>query len=193
MRTLQSLGAEATAAIPHLLKILKDEDWRVRNDAILALRAIGSTDKTVVKALMDTVKNKGPAQVRATAALALGYKGPHAKDATSLLREVLRMPGEQDPELADSLRCSAVKGLHSIGAAAKDAIPDLIGILKNMSMSPVVRAEAAKTLGDLGAAAKIAIPILQKARQDPDRGVADAVTEALAKLDGTLWKSELEK
>ena len=57
-------------AIPHLVDVLKDDDWRIRLHAIKALRKIGKEAKAAIPALMDQLSAPHP-HVRNAAARTL--------------------------------------------------------------------------------------------------------------------------
>ena len=58
------------AWIPHLVEVLKDEDWRIRLHAIKALRKIGKDAKAAIPALREQLSAPHP-HVRNAAARTL--------------------------------------------------------------------------------------------------------------------------
>lgn len=53
---LTKVGAPALLAVPYLIPLLHDEDWRIRLQTIEALVAIGSVGKEVEALLRDSEK-----------------------------------------------------------------------------------------------------------------------------------------
>jgi HEAT repeat protein len=82
--------------------------------------------------------------------------GPDAKSAVPAL---VALMGNKD----DSVRLSAIFCLGCIGAAAKDAVPDLIRELQREEVSTNNEYAAPYALGQIGPAARAAVPILSAA------------------------------
>jgi HEAT repeat protein len=148
---LLSSAVAQPPASDDLIKQLKSPDADVRR---VAAEALGR-DKAVaaIPALAELLKDK-EAAVRASAAVALVRIGPKS---TAALGDALKFPEETS-------RLTALQALRVLGPAAKEAVPAMIGALKDKSVD--VRILAAYTLGRLKAAAKPALPALLEAAKD---------------------------
>src|SRR5215471_2753189 len=81
---VESLSRLGQAAVPELLKALKDDDWQVRNQAAVVLGAIGPEAKAAVPALMDVLQEDDK-YFRGHGAVALGKIGKEARAAVPAL------------------------------------------------------------------------------------------------------------
>ncbi len=118
-----------------LLEFLKDEEWRIRREAILSLGKVG--DQRSVTSLIDTLKDSNE-EVRAASAVALGQIG----DIAAMVPLSLRLNDK-----FSVVRASAAKALGELGV--RDAVPYLRGALKTEESIITKRAieEALKKLG----------------------------------------------
>jgi HEAT repeat protein len=157
---LGSIGRDARAAVPALIKALSDPDARLRVAAVYTLgRAAGE---------------HGLAQLRRRSGLPPrdGDEG----DATAV------------PALVAALRDSdqfmrgyAADALASIGPVAKDAVPALLAALNDPRDEEHLHAryKAALALAQIGPDAKVALPALVKALGDEERSVRYAAASVL--------------
>jgi hypothetical protein len=76
---------------------LNDYDWSVRNEALIVLRRMKRADS--VQVILDGPITDREAQVRASAALAIGAVGREARDATPFLIELLK---DEDHRVVDA-------------------------------------------------------------------------------------------
>jgi HEAT repeat protein len=120
---LVEIGGEISAAVPGLVKAVKDKDTNVQIQALKALGGLALKDERVTDALIWAVDKNLETHVRAEAALAIGMIGPSAKKAIPTLREILK-----DPDAPLVMQYAVVNALGKMGTAAKDAIPDLMGL-----------------------------------------------------------------
>jgi HEAT repeat protein len=79
---------DAKAAIPALLKTLKDRDAGVRRAVIAAMEKIDPDPNDYVPALSELLKKERDLTVRLEAVKALGKIGPPAKSAVPTLKEL---------------------------------------------------------------------------------------------------------
>jgi len=121
-----------------------------------------------VQDLIRELKSGAPYE-RASAAVALGNRGPEAKEAAPALIEALKD--------RQSVRCYVRDAIQGIGL--EDAT-GLIPILKEEDSD--VRRAAARVLGEIGPAAKTAVPALIEMVGDADAKVRYAALTALAKI-----------
>jgi HEAT repeat protein len=170
--TLGNIRAEAKAATPQLILLLKDFDVDVRLSATYALKNIGAEAKIAVPKLIPLLKDS-EANVRGSAASALGSIGPEARTALSQLVRLLK-----DSEA--NVRGSAASALGSIGAEAKTAVPQLVPLLKDSDVE--VRSSVAFALGSIGLEAKTAVPQLVSLLKDSDTNVRNNAAFALDRI-----------
>ena len=169
MQELEEIGSAAKAAVPELIKLLKDKDEQICHKARCALVKIGSA---AVSALAKMLKDEN-VKVRRVAVSAIEEIGSEAKVAVPALIEALK-DEDEDAEV----RWYAVIALGKIGIAAKDAVDSLIKALKHKETG--VRSYAAFALGRMGSEAKKAIPALIEALEKDESGdVFIAAAEAL--------------
>ena len=145
--------------------------------AVMALAAIVSAAPSraaqeerppSVQDLIHELKSGAPYE-RASAAVALGNRGPEAKEAAPALIEALKD--------RQSVRWYVRDAIQGIGL--EDAT-GLIPILKEKDSD--VRRAAARVLGEIGPAAKTAVPALIEMVGDADAKVRYAALTALAKI-----------
>lgn len=133
---LESLGAEARAAIPALVEAFRDTSGNVRYYAVQALGSVAG-DKGNVPTLVNELKDKDP-RVRVAAAARLSPLNREAKAAIPALVETLRDPDAQ-------VRYYAVTALSNLWYKAKPgpdveaAVPLLIGLLKGADVQTRAR------------------------------------------------------
>jgi HEAT repeat protein len=92
--------ADAKAAIPALMKAMKDSHPGVRRAAILALGQAGADPKDLVPGLIDIIKKATDIPLRLTAATTLGNIGPPAKEAVPALQGLqTKLKGIKTPKV----------------------------------------------------------------------------------------------
>jgi HEAT repeat protein len=206
--TLARIGRDAKAAVPELLKILKNENSRQRAAAAYALANIGATE--AVPELMTVLDKSDEQQLRLIAAGALVHLDPENKDLVrtalpQLLNALdekwpvvrheaaiaLRLLGPRSaravPKLAAGLRDADMNWrvdclwtLAAIGPEAADAVPDVVTAMS--SDQDTVRYAACYTAGIIGPPASAAIPALEKNLQDRDPFLQTISAWALAHI-----------
>jgi hypothetical protein len=158
-----SLEKFGPAAVPALVKLLKDKDIGVREAAARGLGHIGPEANSAVPALVELLKHKNT-WLRRDAIDALEKIGP---GAVPVFVELFRGPQ----------RFGAANSLAKIGPAAVPALTDL---LKDKDGN--LRALAAKTLGRIGPGAKTAVPALTQLLTDKENWVRWNASKALEKI-----------
>ncbi|QEI43176.1 Serine/threonine-protein kinase B [Dolichospermum sp. UHCC 0315A] len=144
---LAEFGAEASEAIPQLIKVFQEDNSELRGSASITLAKIGKESVPFLAELLQHEK----LEVRRRAAITLEEIGTQAEVAISQLICALE---DIDPEV----RGYAVIVIANIGIPAKEAIPALIERLKDSN--PNIRAWSLYALGRMQELAKEAIPII---------------------------------
>lgn len=207
--TLGDIGPDAKAAIPALLKSLKDKDKYVRCVSADALAGIGLKEERVLSALKETL-NDPLSKVRLDAADALNELDPDNPDALAALVKLLKdkdphirchavaileqiktanekpiiaalVKALNDPE--EDVRCKAAESLGSICEESASVVPVLVLTLKKDTSSSV-RRNAIDALKEFGPEAKAAIAALTRTMmEDPDSNVRERATQAIRRIN----------
>lgn len=165
--TLGVIGPDAKAAAPELLSFLKNaaQAAEVRVASAAALASIVAEAKDVVPALKDAIKDKD-AHLRMSCASSLyKYDKANAKLAVPVLREALK---------DKNTKMEAVLRLKTFGSDAKEAIPDLIALLKEGGVGGYYAPETLGAIPEAEAA-------LLTALKSPDKELQQAAASALRK------------
>jgi len=165
--TLGAIGKDSKAAAPELLSFLKDSSQaaEVRTASANSLERIGADAKDVVPALKEAIKDKDLRLRMACASSLYAFNKENAKIALPVLREGMK---DKDAKM------EALARLRSFGSDAKDAIPDLISLLKEGGIGAYYAPETLGTIPEAEAA-------LLKALKDPDKKLQEAAAAALIK------------
>jgi NADH dehydrogenase len=138
-----ALSRLGQAAVPELIKALKDDDWQVRNQAAVVLGAIGPESKAAVPALIDVLREEDK-YFRSHGAAALGKIGREARVAVPALIKALKDHDED-------VRREAAGALGRIGPEAREAVAALVELLTDPRKP--VRKQAIQALEEIDAAA----------------------------------------
>jgi hypothetical protein len=136
---VEALRRMGPAVVPDLVRALRDEAWQVRNQAAVALGAIGPEAKDAVPALGEVLQEEDK-YLRSQGAAALGKIGREAGAAVPILTRALRDKDED-------VRREAAAALGGIGPEAKAAVPDLVELLSDGRKS--VRRQAGRALREI--------------------------------------------
>ncbi len=194
---LGKIGKPAEPAIPSLIKLLKDPDGRVCNEAAKALGSFAPERKELIPHLRDTMKTYGSNYVATSAAESLGRFGPEAVPVLLELLRDERSPGGygtvwafqamgprgvadlvramNDPK--PDVRAGVLGGLVKIG---QSAVPELAGLLDSDKVA--LRRGAAWALGILGRPAPTATAALVRAVKSEDAELREAAVFALSQM-----------
>lgn len=178
VKAFQLLGPVAQPAIPSLARLLNNK--KSASDAARALAAIGPA---AVETLAGGLGH-ADAQVRASAARALGEIGEGARPAVPALIKCLK-----DEDL--NVRSGAIASLERIKHDPETVVPALIDVLKEGDLS--VRIAAAAALGAFGVQAKAAVPELTKAAGSKAEFLRDAAAGALGQIDPEAARNATQK
>jgi HEAT repeat protein len=171
---LGRLGAEGQEALPAVVISLTARDARVREQAVRTTVLVGASSRREVLAAVDKTLQDPEKTVRVAAAEVL------VRDLALTEADVPRLLAllqHSDWEV----RGHGARGLGKVGAAAKEAAPTLLAVLKEAS-EPALRRALLEALSGVGAESKEMIPALQKALQDPDLDLRLGALDAVGKL-----------
>jgi len=194
--SMEATSRSAKVAIPVFTRALKDPDRRVRLAGACGLARFDPAAEGVIPILIAALENERASEDEADrASRALGYTGPRARPALSLLLDRFRrndeplqamvelapasIPGvtAQLGDLDPAARRRAARALRMIGPAARSAATALADALRDPD--PSVRAETALALGEIQR--DKAIDALKELLKDEPL-VARAAAEALCAL-----------
>ncbi|MGH7169678.1 MAG: HEAT repeat domain-containing protein [Gemmataceae bacterium] len=170
IRALHGIWA---AAIPDLIKLLKDPQTERRQLAVFALGQIGPAAQAAVAPLIAALSDSDRS-VRAGAAQVLQAIGPEARAAVPAL--IANLQASQT-----EVRLAAAEALGHIGPAAKEARRPLLECLFDPDEN--VRHRAALSLGRIDPHFTEAAPALRDALRDPSPIVRLAASDSLIRMD----------
>ena len=142
-QAIQELAIIGEVAVPGLLELLEKGEWQVRNQAAVALGAIGPPAASATSALMAALQDVDK-YLRGHAAASLGQIGRDAKAVVPALTNALK-----DKE--EDVRRNAAVALGCFGPVAKDAFSAPTELLNDEHR--VVRKQAARSLKAIDAKA----------------------------------------
>jgi HEAT repeat protein len=146
----------------------KDPDLEVREAAVTSLSHLGSSAKSSLSALEESLRDP-EASVRLLAAMAIQKIDPQSKSYATVILDSLN--AGDGPTFLD---------VGQMGSAATWAVPTLIKLLSHPRTG--IRALAARTLGDIGSGAIDAQSALKQALRDPNPAVRNAAERALNRI-----------
>ena len=175
------------AAVPGLIRALKNMDPNARSAAAVALGRIGPAGHDAVPALVAALRRQ--AVSARCAVVALGCMGPAAQEAVpDLVRALAHDDGET--------RCAAAEALGAVGPDTREAVPALVDALKHGCWR--VRVHAARALGQIRppattAPGRDAVAALRATLAAPDPGLRDAAAAALKRIEQPADNSNREE
>jgi HEAT repeat protein len=190
---LTGTASPPLAALPFLLRTLKDDDWEVRAVSASALGRMGPLARPAIPTLLDALEDPWPLEsvryafaglsVRERAADALLAIGPAAED---------RLVNEGVPRLIDGLfrgdhasRRHALRALTTLGPKAKAAVPVLAAQLKVKPTEPNALFEHVPEMDVLTAIGADSVPTLVAILDDHRGYVRRRVLSVLAEMGGS--------
>jgi HEAT repeat protein len=158
---LARIDKDDKKAVPTLAAALKEKDASVRTAASAALAELAPRAGNAVPALMNSLRDDPDADVRASAAFALGRIASEAIDSASGLADVIAALANtvQDDKVGE-VRWWAARALRRFGPDAKPAIPALKAEVKGEKYA---RRAALSTLAHMG---PVAVPALCEALKE---------------------------
>lgn len=183
---LGHIGPDARDSVPALTDALKEKSDAVCLNAFESLGQIGPASRPAIPALVEVVKQRGKS-IPVDKLDAMQDIGPAvtpvliealkiADDdvrivALSNLADVLKLPDEPQPELADEVR-----------KQTQASIPAVVALLKDEKTS--VRRKAVAVLGSFGPTAKETAPAIKELLEDKEPTVREKAAESLKKISG---------
>jgi HEAT repeat protein len=211
MLTLGHIGPQAKSATPELIKVLRDEQSKLRVPAAFALGNMLARDAIpdLRKLIQDKDEETQLPLVAAGALVLIDSENKESvnlalpkliaalddksemvrREAAAALRQIGPAASSAAPALARSLRDEkssvAAEFLWTLTALGPEgvtqALPNILEMLS--SRDPHVRCTACYAAGSIGPAAREAIPILEKNLQEPDKFLQLASAWALVQID----------
>ena len=162
--------------VPTLIESLNDESSSVRNSAAKALGKLGVKNEEVIAALFNRLKNDESSSVRGYAAKVLGKLGVKNEEVIAVLRNRLKN------DESSSVRGSVASALGKLGVKNEEVIAALLDRLKNDRDSDV-RSSATEALGELSVKNEEVIAVLlNRLKNDESSSVRYYTVKALGKL-----------
>ena len=152
----------ASAAIPYLIPLLKDPNVEVRIWVPYALAEMGDLASAAVPEL-ERLRQDPNDDVSIGAAMALSRIDRETR--TEKLTSLITAMQYKNPKV----RSQATFSLNQMGRFAKDAIPQLMELLRDTRSD--VRENAASVLSNISASTKRATPPIQPLLQEPNSSV----------------------
>jgi HEAT repeat protein len=170
---LSGIGPGAIGAIPYVLPMLKNPDWKMRLSAVNSLENMGPAAKAAVPGLVQTLNDPNHS-VRVRAIEVLGEWGAVAEDAVPGLDAALKSP---DNDISEQAALALVK----IDPRHKGILP---GVMRAFSDAGETN-EAIDALGEMGSNAQPAVPALDHLLAADDSAYdRKAAATALARIEG---------
>jgi len=159
---LSAIGADASTAVPPLLKLLDKAGESERKDILTCLGKMGPVAQGSVMAVQRQLKSAST-EVRLRAAAALVCIAPGNRSAIAVLRHALTG--------ADEVCIEALTACFDVRVVEKLLLPDLIALLRHGNED--VRTRAALTLSVFGPDAARAIPALERILLEEEHSFGD--------------------
>lgn len=167
VKAVGALGADGAEFVPELLKLLRQEDFQLREPISKAVVAIGAP---AVPHLIKALKERG---LCADAASLLGDLRAVAKPAMPDLMTL----AENRTELA-AARSNALNALNALGADAAAVVPRILKLARGEKESSV-RVNALRAVAAIGVKDPSDKQVLDLLAKDPDPEVAKAARDAI--------------
>ena len=171
-RALGHMGAVPRETATALIETLDDQNRGVRHDAAATLLILGR--KADALAVLRRALRDGDADVRRSAALAVGRAGPAG---VALMPELVQTLRDKDW----SVRIYAEKSLGKMGPAAGEAVPRLVSQLKSARWMPEIEA-CLEALRDIGPTVEGVVPALVWALTHDDKNARPHAAVALGRV-----------
>ena len=176
---LAHIGPAAHAAVPALLKILENDESKLRASAAWALAKIDDRDarETVLKFLIKVLPKRDDSELSVVAPMALLLL---ARDNDALTHFALPRVAELLGHESAQVKSEAAAALAALGEKAAPAIPDLDAGLEDPD--PSLRVAFLTALAAIGPASVAALPNIEKLLANPVLSVRYAASHAVGKI-----------
>ncbi len=174
MEALGKIGESAAAAVPNLMRALRDPDNGVCALAAEALGQMGESADGAIPALMRSLKHISP-EVRRSAAEAMGKMGGAAAVARPALEEAAA-------DENGGVRSQAIRALGEIGGPTPASTERILAWFQDPD--PMVRAAAVESIGRSSVPSEDMTGALMLLLDDPNDQVKVEVTKVLPGLAG---------
>lgn len=162
---------------PLLRAALKDKAKAVKLYACRALRSLKAGAEAATDDLLKLCQDQDQA-LKEQALLALGPVARYKQDKSAVLEQLIKHLDAKD----HSIRSAAAHSLSDMGHGAKEALPELIGLLhRDLKKYSYAAMHAANALGRIGESER-SIPALRKAYKVAQGPVKSAIKDALERL-----------
>lgn len=148
---LRRFKAEAEELIPDLLRLLHANDPKPRLAAASVLGPLGKGHAEVVPALLDAL-NDPHETVRGNAAFSLGELRQEPQQCVPAIHRLLQREMQRREKDTHELT-SILGGLILFGPEAKESIPTVFAIAKDVKVDRMIRFQALTCLGEMGPSA----------------------------------------
>jgi HEAT repeat protein len=148
LSALEAIGPEAKAAVPGIVKAMKDDWWTTRAYAARALGRVGGNTRDVTDALKTALKDRN-SEVRAEAAVALTRIDRKSAPVAVMVEAIAKRP---------ALLRVVSDTLIDLGPDARPAVPALLGLVRDGDQMERLRAARVLRKIDPEAAKKAGVP-----------------------------------
>jgi HEAT repeat protein len=168
---LGRVGPAARAAAPRLAELARDKkDLNLRLMSLAALRQVHADARLVLPLAKEAVKDDNAA-IKAQGLELLWQADPRSQEVVPLALEMLKTPAG---------RYAALNLLGRMGPAAREAVPELVGLLKGNDQH--LRQQALVALGNIGGGAGEAVPAMTGLLKDANVSTRQAAARALGQV-----------
>lgn len=157
---LEAMGAQEKAArLPQFIRAIQDNDWGIRNNAVIALQFYRDQAPVVVPVLVNSLKDP-VVQVRLMAAKALAKVDLQAAVRAGVVPIAINILQDTNDQVA----YQAAELLGELGQEPSLAVPALIASVQGTN--GLVATTAARALGYFPGQADVIVPVLLKALEN---------------------------
>lgn len=179
---IEKIGLAAKAAVPALVRALKDKDYNVRRSATKALGNLRNTSEPVLQGLLLQLKDEN-SRVRFCAAEALGKLGNSSQE---ILQELSILLVDEDSHV----RLYAAEALGKLGHTSQPVLETLLSLLEyegdidvGYTDCDAIRLHAAEALVNLGNTSPPVMQTLLALLKGSDSFVSVEAARVLVQLD----------
>lgn len=170
LQVMQWLGPKAKDAVPTLLEMMNDSDFRVRLGALQSLGAIDADAPEIIPVLLANLNDSHPEVSKAAQETLVNRKLKHS--AVAFLRTALK-------ERRESIRCLLCDVFKNMGSEAKSAVPSLTPLVRDTNRK--VRLHALQALDAIDRTSAEVVAALVTALNDDDEEIRKTAQESLTR------------